>query len=280
MNANGTALNPLTMVKKRIRRKKDRINEWSSATWGATLGCTKVSQGCKNCYAEALANRFHGGFQFRLAPHKLTEPLHRGKAERYFVSSASDLFHEEAPDGYIEDVCRVMQAASWHIFVVLTKRSQRMRDLLNTQMQWAAQLRNVWWGVTAEDRKSGLPRLQDLRETQASMRWVSLEPLLEDMGQLDLSYLSWVVCGGESGPDSRDMQENWVRSIRDQCMEARVPFLFKQFGGVRRRKRGCELDGKRHENYPPEIRTSTPSESIRQELWREFEAEFDQNTAW
>lgn len=212
--------------------------EWTDATWNPVRGCTKVSPGCAHCYAETFAERFRGvpghpyefGFDLRLVPHKLAEPLHWKTSRMIFVNSMSDLFHEDVPDSSIVDVARVMQTADWHTFQVLTKRSQRMRDLLRTKLRFAAACGHIWWGTSVENRKHGLPRIEHLRAAPARIRFLSIEPLLEDIGTIDFRSIAWVIVGGESGPGARPMHRTWVRSIRDQCVAAGVPFFFKQWG--------------------------------------------------
>lgn len=233
--------------------------EWTDATWNPVRGCTKVSPGCKNCYAEAFAERFRGvagqayeqGFELRLVPEKLQEPLRWRKPRTVFVNSMSDLFHEGVPDEYVGQVAEVMRRADWHTYQVLTKRSERMRDLLNTKLRAFASLPHVWWGVSVEDKKFGLPRVGHLREAPAAVRWLSVEPLLEDLGPLDLEGIRWVVVGGESGPRARPLRAEWARSVRDQCRAVNVPFFFKQWGGVRKGEAGRELDGRVHDDMPP-----------------------------
>jgi protein gp37 len=236
--------------------------EWTDATWNPVRGCTKVSPGCTNCYAESFAERFRGvpghpyedGFDLKLAPHKLEEPLRWCKPRMVFVNSMSDLFHEEVPDGYIRDVVHVMRTANWHTYQVLTKRSERMRDVLNSTLQEAAKEPHIWWGVSVENRKHGLPRVDDLRATGAQVRFLSIEPLLEDLGVLDLQGIDWVIVGGESGNRKpRPMHKPWVRSIRKQCRKAGVPFFFKQWGGVHKKKNGRELDGMTYDEMPNRI---------------------------
>jgi protein gp37 len=232
--------------------------EWTDATWNPVRGCTKISPGCKHCYAETFAERFRGvkghpyeqGFDLRLVPEKLTEPFLWRSPKLVFVNSMSDLFQPGVPDDYIEAVCRVMVKAQWHTFQVLTKRSERLRALLNGRLRFAAEQEHIWWGVSVEDQKYGLPRINDLQQTPASVRFLSIEPLLEDLGDFDLSGISWTIVGGESGPGARPMQEEWVISIRDLCRDYRVPFFFKQWGGVRKAKNGRLLDGRTYDEYP------------------------------
>ncbi len=232
--------------------------EWTDATWNPVRGCTKISPGCAHCYAETFAERFRGvpghpyeqGFDLRLIPEKLDAPL-RWKAPRMvFVNSMSDLFHEDVADEYIERVCRVMEQTNWHTFQVLTKRSERMRDLLSTRLEFAARQPHIWFGASVENRKHGLPRIEHLRAAPAGLRMLSVEPLLEDLGTLDLSGIGWIILGGESGHGARPMHPDWVRSVRDQCQAASVPFFFKQWGGVRKNRSGRELDGRTHDEVP------------------------------
>jgi len=232
--------------------------EWTDATWNPTRGCTKISPGCTHCYAEVFAERFRGvkghpyeqGFDLRLVPEKLSEPLRWKTPRRIFVNSMSDLFHEGVPDDYIAAVIEVMLQADWHIYQVLTKRSSRMRDLLKTRFRMAAARPHIWWGVSVENKKYGLPRLQDLLDTPAATKFLSVEPLLEDIGDVDLTGINWVIVGGESGAGARPMRREWVISIRKQCRAYGVPFFFKQWGGVRKKKAGRLLDGRTYDEMP------------------------------
>lgn len=243
--------------------------EWTDATWNPVRGCTKVSPGCAHCYAETFAERFRGvpghpyefGFDLRLVPHKLTEPLRWKTSRRIFVNSMSDLFHENVPDSYIVDLARVMQTADWHTFQVLTKRSQRMRDLLRTELRFVASCGHIWWGVSVENRKHGLPRVQHLRAAPAKVRFLSIEPLLEDIGTIDLRGIAWVIVGGESGPGARPMKRAWVVNIRKHCKEAAIPFFFKQWGGVQKSRNGRTLDGRTYDQYP---QCNPPDMSVRE----------------
>jgi len=240
--------------------------EWTDATWNPVRGCTKISPGCKHCYAETFAERFRGvkghpyeqGFDLRLVPEKLTEPLLWRSPKLVFVNSMSDLFHEGVPDEYIELVCRVMATAKWHTFQVLTKRSMRLRNLLRGRLRFAAEQGHIWWGVSVEDRNHGLPRVQHLQASPARIRFLSIEPLLENLGQFDLSGINWSIVGGESGPGARPMREDWVISIRDLCACAQVPFFFKQWGGVRKKRQGRLLQGRTYDEYPPRISAPVP----------------------
>jgi protein gp37 len=232
--------------------------EWTDATWNPVRGCTKISPGCVHCYAETFAERFRGvkghpyeqGFDLRLVPEKLCEPLRWRKPKMIFVNSMSDLFHENVPEDYIVAVAKVMLAANWHTYQVLTKRSERLLQLLNSTLSFAAKESHIWWGVSVENRKHGLPRLRDLQAAEASTRFLSVEPLLEDLGSLDLAHIDWVIVGGESGPGARPMLAEWVISIRDRCKNAGVPFFFKQWGGVRKSLGGRRLEGRTYDEFP------------------------------
>jgi protein gp37 len=236
--------------------------EWTDATWNPVRGCTKVSPGCKHCYAETFAERFRGvrghpfeqGFDLRLVPEKLDQPLRWKRSRRIFVNSMSDLFHDGVPVDYIARVGEVMAEASWHVFQVLTKRHERLRKLLVGELGWMADLPNVWFGVSVEDRRYGLPRASALRETPAAIRFLSIEPLLEDLGALDLGGIDWVIVGGESGPRARPICEEWVLSIRDQCRKQKVAFFFKQWGGVRKHETGRKLRGRTYDGMPAGFR--------------------------
>src|SRR3954467_14758186 len=214
----------------------------SGMSWNPVRGCTKISPGCTHCYAETFAERFRGvpghpyeqGFDLRLVPDKLAEPLLWPSRRRVFVNSMSDLFHVDVPDEYIVRVARVMAAADWHTYQVLTKRSERMADLLRTKLRFAADLPHVWWGVSVENRRHGLPRIDHLRSAPAAVRFLSVEPLVEDLGAGDLSGIHWVSAGGESGPGARRVEKEWLLSLRDQCRDAGVAFFFKQWGGTRK----------------------------------------------
>jgi protein gp37 len=235
--------------------------EWTDATWNPVRGCTKISDGCKHCYAEIFAERFRGvkghpyerGFDLRLVPEKLAEPLRWRNPKMIFVNSMSDLFHESVPDEYVVAVAKVMVAANWHTYQVLTKRSERLRELLNSSLGFAASQKHIWWGVSVENRKYGLPRLENLQKAKAGIRFLSVEPLLEDLGQISLHGIDWVIVGGESGPGARPMKKEWVVSVRDQCGQAGVPFFFKQWGGVRKSKAGRKLDKKTYDEFPERI---------------------------
>jgi protein gp37 len=250
--------------------------EWTDGTWNPTRGCKKISPGCKYCYAERNAERFRGvpgnayeqGFDPRLVPEKLPEPLRWTKQMKIFVNSMSDLFLDEFPLDYIETVTRVMAAANWHTFQVLTKRHERMRELLTGPLGHVASLPHIWWGVSVENKRHGLPRVEALRHTPVKIRFLSIEPLIEDLGEVDLTGIHWVIVGGESGPRSRPMRSDWVRSLRDQCGRASVPFFFKQWGGINKKKTGRVLDGRTHDDMPEIPLRPVPSKQERHAIER------------
>lgn len=224
--------------------------EWTEQTWNPAVGCSKVSPACANCYAEAMARRlqamgvkgYENGFALTLLPHRLEEPLKRNKPTIYFVNSMSDLFHEKIPDGYIRVVFDVIRRASQHTFQVLTKRAERMATFFRD----FEPPRNAWLGVTVENREHGFPRLDLLRQVPAHIRFVSMEPLLEELGSLNLSGIHWVIVGGESGPKARPMRQKWVLNIKRQCEEQHSAFFFKQWGGwgVDGKKRAKKQNGR------------------------------------
>lgn len=245
--------------------------EWTDATWNPVRGCTKISPGCKHCYAETFAERFRGvpghpyeqGFDLRLVPGKLSEPLKWTSSKTIFVNSMSDLFQKDIPDAFVEHVGRVMQMADWHTYQVLTKRAEHMRDMLRGPLGFAAKLDHIWWGVSVEDRKYGVPRIDALRDSPAAMRFLSVEPLLEDLGEINLEGIHWVIVGGESGQGARPMKEDWVVCLREQCESAKVPFFFKQWGGVRKSEAGRELGGKTHDAMPERQLRKIPAHPVR-----------------
>lgn len=252
--------------------------EWTDSTWNPVRGCTKVSPGCKHCYAETLAERFRGvkghpfefGFDLRLVPEKLGDPIRWSTPRRIFVNSMSDLFHEDVSDEYIEKVCRVMLAANWHTYQVLTKRADRMSRLLRTKFQDAATAAHIWWGVSVENRQHGLPRIDQLRAARPAVGFLSIEPLLEELGEFDLTDIGWVIVGGESGHGARPLKQSWVRNIRRQCRGAQVPFFFKQWGGVRKAETGRELDGRTYDEFPTIPANPVPSSGSRASLLQEL----------
>jgi three-Cys-motif partner protein len=231
--------------------------EWTDATWNPVTGCTKVSDGCAHCYAERLAERFRGiqghpyeqGFDLRLWPERLAQPLRWKSPRRIFVNSMSDLFHHEIPRAFLDHVFRVMETADWHIYQVLTKRSSLMRDLVNERYHGTSAPAHIWLGVSVENR-AALTRVRHLQQTAAGVRFISAEPLLGPLEELDLNGIHWVIVGGESGPDFRPMDGEWARAIRDQCLEAGVAFFFKQWGGLRPTSGGHLLDDRAWTEYP------------------------------
>lgn len=248
--------------------------EWTDATWNPIRGCIKISPGCKRCYALTFAERFRGvpghpyeqGFDLRLVPEKLVEPLKWSSPKAIFVNSMSDLFQEGVPDSYVARVAHVMALGDWHTYQVLTKRARRMRELLSGPIGFAAELKHIWWGVSVEDRKYGLPRIDELRNTPASVRFLSIEPLLEDLGEVDLTDIHWVIVGGESGHGARPMNEDWVIAIQEQCHRANVPFFFKQWGGVQKSKAGRVLHGRTFDEMPARIARVVPASKTRKQL--------------
>ena len=231
--------------------------EWTQATWNPVTGCTKISLGCRNCYAERMALRLQAmgqrnyarGFRVTVQPHALRLPLKWKKPRMVFVNSMSDLFHERVPVGFVEQVFRVMRQADWHEYQILTKRSERLLDLEGI-VAWAP---HIWMGVTVESREYTF-RIEHLRQTGAAIKFLSLEPLLGPIPDLDLEGIDWVVVGGESGPGARPIKREWVIELRDRCRESGVPFFFKQWGGTDRKKSGRVLDGRTWDQMP-EVRT-------------------------
>jgi protein gp37 len=220
--------------------------EWTEQTWNPVTGCTKVSAGCKHCYAERMALRLQAmvapgygrGFELTLHEDRLSQPLERKKPTVYFVCSMADLFHEEVPDAFIDRVLAVARQTPRHTYQILTKRAERLPEFFASRSVPP----NVWLGVTVEDRRHGLPRIDVLRRVPARVRFLSVEPLLEDLGPLDLDGIQWVIVGGESGPEARPMRPEWALAVRDRCRPAGAAFLFKQWGawgpdGVRRDKK-------------------------------------------
>jgi protein gp37 len=237
--------------------------EWTEATWNPLTGCTKVSPGCKRCYAERLALRlkamkqrnYRNGFKLTLHEQMLNVPLRWKSPQLIFVNSMSDLFQKGVPFDFILRVFDTMRSAHWHIFQVLTKRSERLLEL-SPRLQWPT---NVWMGVSVENEKY-TSRIEHLRQTEAKTKFLSLEPLLGPLPQLNLKGIDWVIVGGESGPGARPMKAEWVSDIRDQCLSSGVPFFFKQWGGVNKKKAGRELDGVTHDEMPSHLKLSTAEE--------------------
>lgn len=227
--------------------------EWTEATWNPITGCNKVSPGCKNCYAERMALRlqamgnpsYTNGFKLTLQERALELPLTWKKPRTIFVNSMSDLFHENVPFEFILQVFDVMQRANWHCYQILTKRSERLLEF-SPKLPWEAQ---IWMGVSVETEKYTY-RIDHLRQTGAHVKFLSLEPLLGPLTNLNLTGINWVIVGGESGPKARPMKKQWALEIRDQCQEAKVPFFFKQWGGVNKKKTGRELQGRTWDEMP------------------------------
>ncbi len=227
--------------------------EWTESTWNPVTGCTKISTGCANCYAERMAKRlcamgqtnYANGFELTLHPHVLEHPLKWKKPRVIFVNSMSDLFHEDVPLEFIRRIIDVMTRASWHTFQVLTKRSERLAELAPL-LNWPE---NVWMGVTVENDDCAY-RIDDLRYVPSAVRFLSMEPLLSPVEYMNLDNIDWVIVGGESGPGSRPMEKLWVRSIRKQCRQMNVPFFFKQWGGLNKKKNGRLLDGRVYDEMP------------------------------
>jgi protein gp37 len=227
--------------------------EWTESTWNPVTGCTKISAGCKYCYAERMAKRlqamgqenYRRGFELTLQPHMLPLPLRWKKPQRIFVNSMSDLFHNGVPLQYIQRVFDIMRRAHWHRFQVLTKRADRLAAV-DAKLEWAP---HIWMGVSVESDKHR-SRIDDLRSTRAPIKFLSLEPLLGPLHHLDLRGIDWVIVGGESGPKSRPMDPEWVTDLRDQCDRAKVPFFFKQWGGRNKKQAGRILDGRTWDELP------------------------------
>lgn len=209
--------------------------EWTEQTWNPTTGCTKISPGCKHCYAETMAKRlqamgspgYDNGFHLSLMENRLEQPLRRRKPTIYFVNSMSDLFHEEIPDGFLDRVFSVIKETPHHTYQILTKRSKRMHSYFSRQVVPD----NVWLGVSVEDRQYGIPRIDDLRTVDSTVQFISAEPLLEDLGKINFSGIHWIIVGGESGPKARPMNAEWVENIHHQCKRSGTAFFFKQWGG-------------------------------------------------
>lgn len=231
--------------------------EWTDATWNPVTGCTKITAGCDNCYAERFAERFRGvpghpfeaGFDLTLRPERLDQPIRWKRGRMIFVNSMSDLFHKAVPIAFIDKVFDTMETADWHVFQVLTKRSPRMRDYLRRRYTGRPAPAHIWTGVSVEDHR-GAARIAHLREAPAAVRFLSIEPLIGPIGPLDLTGIHWVIAGGESGPNARVMHIDWAREIRDACLEQRVPFFFKQWGGFRPKAGGRLLDEREWNDWP------------------------------
>ncbi len=268
--------------------------EWTDITWNPVVGCVKISPGCAHCYAELLAARLKamaladieagrnpgrkryyidaiddkGRWSGKLipVPEALLDPFRWSKPRMVFVNSMSDLCHESVPAEFIAQVVNTMTQSPWHTYQILTKRSDRLRELLSCELGNAAQLRHIWWGVSVENRKHGLPRIAELQAAPAAVRFLSIEPLLEDLGKLDLRGIHWVIVGGESGHGARPMDEKWVLSIRDQCVAAGIPFFFKQWGGIHKSVAGRVLSGCTYDEMPALMNSPIPKRKQRTQL--------------
>jgi len=238
--------------------------EWTEQTWNPTAGCTKISSGCKNCYAETMANRlqamgvegYENGFKFNTVPSRLNDPFKRKKPTVYFVNSMSDIFHEEMPLEYLDKIFNVITQTPHHTYQILTKRADRMYQYLSQREI----PKNIWLGVTVDNKRQGLPRIDKLRNLTATVLFLSVEPLLEDLGKMNLEKIDWVIVGGESGPKARPMDKEWVVNIKKQCEDLEIAFFFKQWGTwgadkVKRNKKrnGKELEGEVWHQYPEVI---------------------------
>jgi len=239
--------------------------EWTQQTWNPSAGCTKISSGCKNCYAEKMAKRLQGqgvvgyenGFEFSIVPSRLNDPFKRKKATVYFVNSMSDIFHEDMPEDYLHQIFDVIEQTPHHTYQILTKRAERMYDYFSKNPVPP----NVWLGVTVENKQQGLPRIDKLRNLYASVLFLSVEPLLEDLGAINLTNIDWVIVGGESGSRARPMDKEWVLNIKQQCETLGIAFFFKQWGtwgedGIKRSKKsnGKLLEGRVWQQYPEIIK--------------------------
>ncbi|HEX4077496.1 MAG TPA: phage Gp37/Gp68 family protein [Rhizomicrobium sp.] len=231
--------------------------EWTDATWNPVTGCTKISAGCDNCYAERFSERFRGvpghpfenGFDLQLRPERLEQPLRWREPKMIFVNSMSDLFHKEVPFSFIDRVFDTMETAHWHKFQILTKRSSRLCKYVNARYADGSAPLHIWLGTSIED--GGMKsRARHIQATKASVRFLSIEPLLGPIGKIDLNDIHWVIVGGESGPQARPMLVEWAREVRDQCKAAKVPFFFKQWGGLRPKSGGRLLDGREWSQWP------------------------------
>ncbi len=241
--------------------------EWTEETWNPTTGCTKISAGCLNCYAEKMAIRlkamgtkgYNNGFDFSIMSDRLSQPLIKKKPTKYFVNSMSDLFHNEISHSFLNEVFEIIKATPQHIYQILTKRENKMSEYFSTNKV----PKNVWLGVSVENKISGLPRIDKLRNINASIKFLSIEPLLEDLGFINLEGIDWVITGGESGPSARPMKKEWAINIKNQCQNQNIPFFFKQWGTwgadlVKRNKKanGRILAGQTWDEFPRKTKTN------------------------
>jgi protein gp37 len=243
--------------------------EWTDATWNPVTGCTKISAGCDNCYAERFSERFRGvpghpfesGFDLTLRPERLLQPLEWKKPRMIFVNSMSDLFHKEVPKAHISGVFDTMERANWHIYQVLTKRSSLLRKFINERYQTRSAPAHIWFGVSVENEQA-VSRIRHLRAANATTRFLSIEPLIGPVGKLDLKGIDWVIVGGESGPGARAMDPRWAISIRNQCLKANVAFFFKQWGGRSPKAGGRLLEGREWNQFPKELSSVTQQHEL------------------
>jgi len=235
--------------------------EWTDATWNPVTGCTKISAGCDNCYAARFSERFRGvlghpfetGFDLTLRPERLLQPLAWKRPRMIFVNSMSDLFHKRIPRAHVAAIFDTMERADWHVYQVLTKRSSLLQKFINERYDGRGAPTHIWFGVSVENEQA-TSRIAHLRKSRATIRFLSVEPLIAPVGELCLDGIHWVIVGGESGPRARPMKPEWAIDIRDQCIEARVPFFFKQWGGRSPKSGGRLLDGKEWSQFPTNSR--------------------------
>jgi len=238
--------------------------EWTDATWNPVTGCSKITAGCDNCYAQRFSERFRGvpdhpfenGFDLTLRPARLKQPLSWRQPRRIFVNSMSDLFHKDVPRAFIDQVFDTMEAAHWHTFQVLTKRSSLLTRYLERRYPNSNAPSHIWLGVSVEDKQNAV-RIKHLQAAHAMVKFISFEPLIGPVGKVDLNGIDWAILGGESGPRARPMAEEWALDIRDQCKAQKVAFFFKQWGGIRPKTGGRMLKGREWNQYPevPKSRT-------------------------
>ena len=244
--------------------------EWTDATWNPLTGCTKISPGCDNCYASRFSERFRGvpghpfenGFDLTLRAERLLQPVDWKRPRMIFVNSLSDLFHKDVPMEYISNVFTTMEKADWHIYQVLTKRSSLMQKFINERNKKEMAPLHMWFGVSVENARA-VSRVTHLQKTNARIRFLSIEPLIAPVGKINLKNIDWVITGGESGPGARPMDSRWVIDIRNQCVNAKVAFFFKQWGDRNPKSHGRLLEGKEWNQFPMELPTSSPQHELR-----------------
>jgi protein gp37 len=244
--------------------------EWTDTTWNPVTGCTKISTGCDNCYAERFSERFRGvkghpfetGFDLTLRPERLLQPLEWKRPRMIFVNSMSDLFHKEIPRVYVSAVFDTMEKANWHIYQVLTKRSSLMQKFINDRYKERPAPTHMWFGVSIENEKA-TSRIVHLQKANANIRFLSIEPLIAPVGKISLDGIAWVIVGGESGYGARPMKQEWVTDVRDQCVAASVAFFFKQWGGRSPKAGGRLLDGREWNQFPPTRHAESPQLELR-----------------